>query len=478
MTTTASTEPAASTQAEQLTALAGAQLARDRWSRDQLLAFQGERLRAVIAHAVAASPYYRDLLGADAASGDVPLAELPTLPKATLMDNFDRIVTDPRLRREHLEAHLAGPDAGRPLLGRYRVFTTAGTTGARGLFVEDDGEFAEWIGTCLRGLACWGLGPATRLAGIGSPSPLHISNQVYAVLLAGQASAAPRLAVTSPLPETVAALNAFQPEALTAYPSVAAALAEEQLQGRLRIAPTLVATTSEVQTADMRRRMGEAWGLDPIDFYGTTEALVVAAGRQGQAGMDVLEDLVVVEVVDQRGRPVPPGGPGHKVLLTSLVNRVQPLLRYELTDSVTMAEGPNPLGLPYARIAAVDGRSDDIVTLPAPGGGRVAVHPFRLRAPFSELLEVRQYQVAHGPDGLRVAVVLRESAPADTPARVRAALAGELRDAGAVPPRIEVTPVPAIDRDPGHGAKLKLVTSEAGRASTPAPSRGAPEVGG
>jgi phenylacetate-CoA ligase len=77
---------------------------------------------------------------------------------------------------------------------------------------------------------------------------------------------------------------------------------------------------------------------------------------------------------------------------------------------VTVAEGPNPLGLPYARIAAVDGRSDDIVTLPAPGGGRVAVHPFRLRAPFSELLEVRQYQVAHGPHGLRVAVVLRDSA--------------------------------------------------------------------
>ena len=50
--------------------------------------------------------------------------------------------------------------------------------------------------------------------------------------------------------------------------------------------------------------------------------------------------------------------------------------------------------------------------------------------------------------------------PADTPARVRAALVRELHDAGAVPPRIEVTPVPAIDRDPGHGAKLKLVRQD------------------
>lgn len=83
-----------------------------------------------------------------------------------------------------------------------------------------------------------------------------------------------------------------------------------------------------------------------------------------------------------------------------------------------------------------------------PPGPRRRCTPFPLRAPFSELLEARQYQVAHGPDGLRVAVVLRETAPADTPARVRAALARELRDAGAVPPRIEVTPVPRIDRDP------------------------------
>ena len=75
------------------------------------------------------------------------------------------------------------------------------------------------------------------------------------MLLTAQPSAAPRLAVTTPLPEMVAALNAFQPEALTAYPSVAAALAEEQLQGRLRIAPALVGTTSEVQ----RPTCADAW---------------------------------------------------------------------------------------------------------------------------------------------------------------------------------------------------------------------------
>ena len=80
-----------------------------------------------------------------------------------------------------------------------------------------------------------------------------------------------------------------------------------------------------------------------------------------------------------------------------------------------------------------------------------------------KLLEVRQYQVVHDPDGLHVAVALRDSAPPDIPARVKDALARELRDAGAVPPPIEVTVVPEIDRDPGHGAKFKLIKSTVGR---------------
>ena len=144
----------------------------------------------------------------------------------------------------------------------------------------------------------------------------------------------------------------------------------------------------------MRRRIREAWSLEPLDFHGTTEAAVPAASRPGQVGMDILEDLVVLEVVDQHHRPVPPGIPGHKVLLTNLVNHAQPLIRYELTDSLILAEEPNPLGLPYARIAAIDGHSDDIITLPAAGGGQVAVHPFRLRAPFATLPEVASIRSA------------------------------------------------------------------------------------
>lgn len=78
---TVTSTSAGPTQLDRLRALAGEQLAHDRSSRDRLLAYQAERLRALLCHAVTASPYYREVLGPDAAAGEVPLGELPTLPR-------------------------------------------------------------------------------------------------------------------------------------------------------------------------------------------------------------------------------------------------------------------------------------------------------------------------------------------------------------------------------------------------------------
>ena len=89
---------------------------RDRWSPARMQAHQRDALRAALEHACAASPYYREALGPDAAQR--PLHELPTLPKRTLVDEWDRIVTDPGLRLDDVEAHATGPQATEPYRGR------------------------------------------------------------------------------------------------------------------------------------------------------------------------------------------------------------------------------------------------------------------------------------------------------------------------------------------------------------------------
>jgi phenylacetate-CoA ligase len=98
----AAVAPASSLQ--RLQALAGELAARDAWPRERLLAHQREALRAVLDHATAASPYYREALGPDASSR--PLSDLPTLPKQTLVEQWDRIVCDQALRLADVEAHV------------------------------------------------------------------------------------------------------------------------------------------------------------------------------------------------------------------------------------------------------------------------------------------------------------------------------------------------------------------------------------
>jgi phenylacetate-coenzyme A ligase PaaK-like adenylate-forming protein len=177
------------------------------------------------------------------------------------------------------------------------------------------------------------------------------------------------------------------------------------------------------------------------------------------SALEVWESSVILEVVDDEYRPVPPGEPGTRVLLTNLVNRAQPLIRYELSDSVVLADGPNPAGRPWLRLARVDGRSDDILALPARGRGIVRVHPFRLRRPFVRMPDVVRYQIVQRPDGVLVRVVPREDAQGEVLDEVRTAVSDALAEAG-VDVDVRVVRVADIERESGPAAKVKLVVSE------------------
>ena len=437
-----------------LGARGAALLQRDRWSHEQLHEYQRERLRALVRHAVRCSPYYRDVLGALAEDAD--LADLPTVSKRVLMERFDDVVTDRRLRLAELEPFLGHADAGALYLGEYRVFSTSGTTGMPGLFVYSQKEFAHWVAVFIRSFARLGLAAETRILGIGAPSALHLSQQVIAAMQAGRRDA-PTVSVATPMDEMISALDRYQPEVIGGYPTVIALLAEEQLRGRLAIAPRVVLTSSEVLTDDATARIESAW-TTPVQGYFSTEVGVIASGSLDHVGMHVCEEAIV-EVVDEANQPVPPGTLGSKVLLTNLVNRTQPLIRYELSDAVQLEAGADPSGRPFDRIARIDGRSDEVLTLPGRDGGAVAVHPYRLRAPFVQLLEVLQDQIVHRSNEILVRIVLRDSAPRTLPERVGAAVEHAVDAAGArIPVRVEV--VDAIAREAGHAAKAKLVVSE------------------
>jgi phenylacetate-coenzyme A ligase PaaK-like adenylate-forming protein len=444
-------------QLDRVRGLLGDLLAHDAWSRERLLVHQRWRLRALLEHAVTSSPWYRRTLGPNAP--EAPLDELPTLPKATMMERFDEIVCDPRLRLGDLKAHMeGGPGAARPYLGEYRVAATSGSTGLRAVVFHTQREFELWTAASLRAFSRAGAAPGARLLAIGAPSPLAVTRQLFADLQAARPDA-PRLSVVTPLPELVEALNAYQPEGLVGYPTIAGQLAGEQLAGRLRIRPRFGVYGAEPLTADVRRRIRDAWGFEPASVYAATEALVLGSSTQQDRCLEMSEDVLVIEVVDERGRPAAAGTPGAKVLVTNLVNYAQPLIRYEISDVVTRADGSNPSGRPYRRIASIEGRCMDALYLPGRRGGEVAVHPSGLGPAFAGLPDVRQYQVLRDRRGLHARVVLAGGAGAATLERLRQALIEAIEAAGAVPPAVEVERVAALEREPGPAAKFKLIRS-------------------
>src|SRR4029079_19088054 len=141
-----------------------------------------------------------------------------------------------------------------------------------------------------------GIGPETRLAPIGAPSPFHLSKQLFAAFTGGRRGV-PNLTVLTPLAEVRRELERFRPEALIGYASASSALAQEQLDGRLEIAPRIAVTGAELLTHERDARIEAAWGIRASQVYATTEVPIIAASVPDQDGLLVLADLVWIEIV-------------------------------------------------------------------------------------------------------------------------------------------------------------------------------------
>ena len=116
-----------------------------------------------------------------------------------------------------------------------------------------------------------------------------------------------RFSVMQPMGEIVAGLNELQPHGLTGYSSTLYELAHEARAGRLQIAPKTIGPNAEPLLPEMRKAMEEAWGAPVGGTWGTSEACATGQSCMMGGGMHLAEDLMIVEPVDDAGRPVHAG---------------------------------------------------------------------------------------------------------------------------------------------------------------------------
>jgi phenylacetate-coenzyme A ligase PaaK-like adenylate-forming protein len=373
----------------------------------QIRVLQDRRLRSLVARAKQQSPFYAERFR-HIDPRRFALDELPTITKTEMMRNFDRFVTDRRLKLAELEDFIKDPGRlGRWYLNEFAVSHTSGTQGMKAVIVQDR-SMTELLFALqmIRGSALtstpWGLLrhliQRTRLGVVTIGQGFYPSAVALAYAPPAAYAFLQRLWLKhiEPLADVVEQLNRFQPHVLLAYANVLEILAREQLAGRLRLArPGALAqimNMSEPLSAAAKSMILEAFGIALSDSYGMGECLALSNGCPQGHGMHLQADWAILEVVDRRNRPVPPGQPGEKVLLTNLYNTIQPFIRYEVTDVVTISPDPCPCGSPLPLILRVEGRTDEVVWI-RDGDQYRKVHPYVFVDVLDRIPEVGLYQI-------------------------------------------------------------------------------------
>ena len=199
---------------------------------------------------------------------------------------------------------------------------------------------------------------------------------------------------------TLSSLRSFGPDILKAYPSFLKAAIETNVAFHC----PLVFSMSEVLDQGLRNEVNAALGARIIDLYGAVEFTSIAWQCSASSLYHMDADAVVVEAVKLNSdSPANPGEPA-RVLVTGLVNRAMPLIRYDLGDIVVMSDDECSCGVKLPLIERIEGRRIDCIRLPS---GRL-ISPYVLTRWIRELVGIRQYRIIQEErDRISVKVVPR-----------------------------------------------------------------------
>lgn len=384
-------------------------------SPENIASIQQKRLDELVRHAVATSRYYRDTIGTLSPDEPVRLQDLPTTNKTLLMDNFDDVITDPTLLRRDVEEFQADENnLGKYLRDRYVVSHTSGSTG-RPMIIVQQPEDVELLFAIQAARGTHHINSLTdvlaqsfedhRLAVVMLKPGFYPSAVAFEYMPASSKEMINFRRFAEHDQNLAERLAEFSPTHLTAYASILSRLADQVEAGTLRL-PHLkqIVNNSEMLTPQARTRFQEVFGVPVLNNYAMGECPFVAVGCGDRPEMIVNADWAILEVVDADNNPVPAGQTGEKVLITNLSNRIQPIIRYEVKDRVTMSTDHSAHAPALPLIDRIDGRVSETIHIMAGGQDR-DITPIIFNHAFEYCVEVREWRVIQeAPDQLRFQV--------------------------------------------------------------------------
>jgi phenylacetate-CoA ligase len=310
-----------------------AQLRRsERLRPERLRELQMRALRPLLAHAFATTRFYRrHWAGRD-------------------LENFAAL---PLLRRRELQASFEDlkSDAVPPGDGKVSEARTSGSSGTPVTVLKSAREQLMWRALTLRDHAWHRRDLRGKLAVILQRSGSGASAQNWGRATLGMRTGpAVGFSIRASVQAQLDWLIREDADYLLTYPSLAGALAQAALERGARLGKLReVRTIGELLAPQVRQLCREAWNVPLSDLYSAQEVGYIALQCPRHEHYHVQSESVLVEVLDEDGRACEPGQVG-RVVVTSLLNRATPLVRYELGD---YAEPGGPCdcgrGLPVLR---------------------------------------------------------------------------------------------------------------------------------
>lgn len=321
--------------------------------REQIKAWQDERLIAQVRHAWTDIPFYRRKMeekgvSPDDIRGTEDLYKLPFLSKADLREAYPYGLL------------------GKPLKDCVRIQSTSGTTGKRVVAFYTRHDIDLWEDCCARAITAaggtdedvcqisYGYGLFT-----GGPGLNGGSHKVGCLTIPASSGNTERQIMF------IRDLNAT---ILCCTPSYAAYLAETMRE--MGLTPDQIPLKAgifgaEAWSEEMRRDIENTLGIKAYDIYGLTELSGpgVAFECSAQDGMHINEDHFLAEIIDPETGEVLPDGATGELVFTSLTKEAFPLIRYRTRDICVLSRGKCSCGRTHVKMRKPMGRSDDMLII-------------------------------------------------------------------------------------------------------------------
>jgi phenylacetate-CoA ligase len=372
-------------------------------SPEDIKAIGQKHLVRLVEYARAHSEYWREKLKM-VPEKSYSLVDLPTSSKRELMDNFESSLTVDDVTVDDADEFFAEPtNFGKLYRDKYVLSHTSGSTGQPLVVVQPKSNLELLFELqAARG--------SSRKIGI-TEAVKHLINPARLAAVILKPGFYPSASAFECMPESARQflqvlrlsvedenlhqkLAEFKPTHLTAYSSVLHELARAIEAGDLSLGDELqeVVNISERLLPDAREHYAKVFGAPVLDSYAMGECLFLSTGCPATGGMHVNADWALMEVVDENNQPVPDGEKGARVLITNLANFVQPIIRYEIGDIVTMAKEHCDCGNNMPLIERVEGRDSDVFIIETDKGEQV-IQPGLFELAIGRMLDSREFQI-------------------------------------------------------------------------------------